>query len=239
MSTLNGDQFFHGTRANVKGGMIRPANDVDRPVSEASMGDPGDMSEGDHAFAIRNDEHYAWHAALHYSEGGGRPKVFKVEPAADMKPGPWNKDHPNFLEHHELDMPEGVEYDREYHAKEIAKAQANHQDEWASPTGFKIKERIDTIAGRQGTFPSINWNTTRPGYMRGGDVNHPTDDQVRYGQLGEGAALAQAHKENAARREAAPKRVVDSNDWRNDQAPHSALREMAGRPQKRIATLFD
>jgi hypothetical protein len=194
------------------------------------------MSEGDHAFAIRNHEIYAWHAAHQFHQNGRRPRVYEVEPAADMKPGPWNKDHPNFLEHHELDMPEGMEYDREYHAKEVAKAQADHQDEWASPTGFKVKKRIDIMPGRQGTFPGENWNKYKGGGPYGGpDSNHPDNEQVRWGSS---LPLKMQHDAYATHES-----LVNSDqfghDWRKDPAPHSELREAAGRPQKRWATLFD
>jgi hypothetical protein len=231
MPELNPDQFFHGTTHQIRGGMVRPADDVDKNVSEYSFGDPGDMSEGDHAFAIRNHEIYAWHAAHQFHPNGRRPRVYEVEPAADMKPGPWNKDHPNFLEHHELDMPEGMDYDREYHAREVAKAQANHQDEWASPTGFKVKKRIDIMPGRQGTFPGENWNKYKGGGPYGGpDSNHPTDAQVKYG------TNLQSHPEEAASLNQAQ---FWDHDWKTDPPPHSELREAAGRPQKRWATLFD
>jgi hypothetical protein len=101
---LNGDQFFHGTTHAIKDKMVRPVNDLDdhHQVSEYSMGDPGDMSEGDHAFAARNDENYAWQAAHIFHPNGLRPRVYEVDPAADMKPGPWNPKHPDFLAHHDL-----------------------------------------------------------------------------------------------------------------------------------------
>jgi hypothetical protein len=229
-------QFFHGTTSAVKDGMVRPANAVDKHVSEYSMGDPGDMSEGDHAFVIRNNENYAWHAAMKFHPNGQRPRVYETEPADDMKPGPWNREHPDFLAHHELDIPEGMDYDHEAQAKEVAKVRANHQDEWASPTGFKVKQRIDIAPGHQGTFPEFNWNRFKDGGPRSGpDVNHPSDSQVQYGTH----ALADRSGDTTVHAEARNLNQSQFHDWRADPAPHSPLREAAGRPQKRWATLLD
>lgn len=188
-------QFFHGTVRNIRDKVL-PADTANVPVSDSSMGDPGDLSEGDHAFAIRNDENYAWHAANTFHHGG-RSRVYEVDPAPDMKPGPWNKDHPDFLKHHELDMPEGVEYDHDIHAKEVAKAVAKHQDEWASPTGFPVRKRIDIMPGRQGTFPNVNWSKYQTSGF-GQEANHPTDMQAQYGQRWSDM-LEKAKKEDAAR----------------------------------------
>src|SRR6478735_621393 len=116
MVALNGDQFpdlealdrahptpsytqnkdsvlYHGTTSAIKDRVL-PADAVNKNVSPYSMGDPGDMSEGDHAFATK-DEHYAWHAAGTFHKNGRRPRVYEVSPAHDMEPGPWNKDHPD------------------------------------------------------------------------------------------------------------------------------------------------
>lgn len=181
MSVLNGDQFFHGTTYPITD-MVRPANDTDHHVSEYSMGDPGDMSEGDHAFVSRNNEAYAWHAAHAFHVNGRRPRVYETGPAEDMKPGPWNKEHPDFLAHHELDDP-----DYPPSKEDVATAESNHQDEWASKTGFPVRRRIDIMPGRQGTFPEINWNRFKQGGHRtamGLEVNHPTSEQVQYGMMG-------------------------------------------------------
>lgn len=248
MANLNPDQFFHGTTAAIKDGVVRPVNDVPgKHVSEYSMGDPGDMSEGDHAFAIKNDENYAWHAAHTFHANGRRPRVYEVEPAADMKPGPYNKEHPDFLEHHELDNPDhyptvGLDSD-DYRAmvgmREAAEdARADHhQDEWGSPTGFKVKQRVDTMPGRQGTFPEVNWDRLKSSQAPhwAGSASHPDDEQVRYGMLG--------HPQGPAgdTPAATPKHLSSDqfHDWSKDPAPHSPLREAAGRPQKRWATLED
>jgi hypothetical protein len=192
MGNLNPDQFFHGTTHAIKDGMVRPADDVDKPVSEYSFGDPGDMSEGDHAFAIRNDEKYAWHAATSFHPSARRPRVYETGPAADMKPGPWNKEHPDFLQHHELDDPNDPEIEpgSKVHkmVTEMAdEAKANHQDEWASKTGFPVRKRIDIMPGRQGTFPDINWNRFKAnGLYVGPDVNHPTDAVIEHGHASGG-----------------------------------------------------
>lgn len=171
---LNPDQFFHGTTAAVKDGMVRPANAVDKNPSEWSMGDPGDMSEGDHAFAVRGSEYYAWHAAHNFHNNGRRPRVYEVDPAKDMKPGPWNKEHPDFLEHNDLDSAS--------HPDDIQDAMDHHQDEWASKTGFRVRKRIDIMPGRQGTFSEVNWNKYKSvGARFGPDANHPNHEQALYG----------------------------------------------------------
>lgn len=60
-------------------------------------------------------------------------------------------------------------------------------DEVVSPTGFPIKRRIDTMPGRQGTFPQINWadqiDTRVPGHdaLWSDNVNHPNDDEIANG----------------------------------------------------------
>lgn len=251
---LSPDQFFHGTTHAIKDGVVRPAAFADKNVSEYSMGDPGDMSEGDHAFAIRNDEQYAWHAALNFHPSLRRARVYEVEPAADMKPGPWNKEHPDFLAHHELDDPKDFphvgpdsdDYPVSLQMKQDAEdARANqHQDEWASPTGFKVKNRIDTMPGRQGTFPGISWGrfSQRP-YDQ--EMNHPLDAQVQYGHglRGELAGMNSAHEKalkdneafNAAnprfRDPAPPKRTGRSLRAFMEGKPEPA-------PEHRYATLF-
>lgn len=229
MSALNGDQFFHGTTSPIKDGMVRPANHVDKYVSEHSMGDPGDMSEGDHAFVAKNDENYAWHAANTFHVNGMRPRVYETGPAADMKPGPWNRAHPDFEEHHEYDkgtMPE-------------SEKARNHQDEWGSKTGFPVKQRIDIMPGRQGTFPEVNWNRFKEDGLRSNlatEMNHPTDHQIKYGMRGLEATQAKAV---AIDRNVSKEQFGGGHDWHKDPAPHSILREEMGRPQKRWATLLD
>jgi hypothetical protein len=229
-------RFFHGTTHAIKDGVVRPADAVDKGVSEYSFGDPGDMSEGDHAFAIRNNENYAWHAATTFHPSLRRARVYEVEPAADMKPGPWNKEHPNFLQHHELDDPDHyptVSKDSDDYPvmtamrEEAENARANHQDEWASQSGFPVRKRIDVMPGRQGTFPNISWGrfSNQPYNQR---MNHPDDEDVKYGV---GSSLEDRHAE-------ALKENQPGHNWRKDAAPHSELREMAGRPQKRLDTLF-
>lgn len=219
--TLNPDQFFHGTTHNIKGGTVRPANDVGKTVSEYAAGDPGNLSGGDHAFAIRNDERYAWHAASTFHRKGGRARVYEVEPAGDMKPGPWNKEHPNFQRH--------------LAEQDVSPAQigaTKSQDEWASRSGFKVKSQIDTMPGRQGTFPTINWNQFKKSPSPSNpDANHPDDNQIKWGGLG-----GLPDDLDVAR--ATPRDVWERHDWAKDPAPHSELREMAGRPQRRWATLF-
>lgn len=180
--SLSPDQFFHGTTHVIKDGMVRPANDTPHYPSEYSMGDPGDMSEGDHAFVSRNDENYAWHAAMTFHKNGRRPRVYETGPAADMTPGPWNKEHPDFLKHHDLDE---EETGYEPHPDDIKEAMDSHQDEWASKTGFPVRKRIDIMPGSQGTFPTINWNRFRDpasSYRFSGyELNHPTDRQISDG----------------------------------------------------------
>jgi hypothetical protein len=238
-------RLFHGTTANIKDGMVRTANAVDKNVSEYSMGDPGDMSEGDHAF-VTNDEGYAWQAAANFHKNGRRPRVYETEPAPDMKPGPWNKEHPDFLHHVEYGDPE--EYPPHENPDAHAEALKQHQPEWASPNGFKVKQRIDIAPGRQGTFPSINWNQYKKDAATadrsdprtvlfhariGPDVNHPTDEQIKWGHGGEPT------KQQVEKAMPAHLSGDQFHDWGKDPAPHSILREEMGRAQRRRATLFD
>ena len=203
------------------------------------MGDPGDMSEGDHAFAVKNDEKYAWHAAGTFHKNGRRPRVYEVEPAHDMVPGPHNADHPDFLHNHDLDDPEDLADDPVWHKIAKDAVRENSQDEYGSKTGFKVKSRIDIMPGRQGTFPEVNWNRFKdPEQVRpswGPDANHPNDEQVRYGIEGH----PQERVEDVRTARPAHLSQEQFHDWHKDPAPHSALRETAGRPQKRWATLED
>lgn len=215
MSNLNPDQFFHGTTHEITG-MVTPARVAGTRVSGHSEGDPGNMSGGDHAFAIRNDEDYAWRAALQFHNNGQRPRVYEVEPAADMRPGPWHKDHPDFARHAAANNHDPATI---------------HQDEWGSRTGFRVKSQIDIAPGHQGTFPEVNWNQFRKQGHGGYDANHPSDDRIKWGGLG-------GIPDDLDVARATPRHISDAHDWRNDKAPHSELREMAGRPQKRLATLF-
>lgn len=181
---LSGDQFFHGTTHNIKDGVVRPAWDAGKNASEHSLGDHGDMSEGDHAFAVKNDEDYAWYAAQTFHKNGRRPRVYEVGPAKDMVPGPWNKDHPDFLSSVEYGDPD--EYPPAENPEAYAEALEQHQDEYGSKTGFPVKKRIDIMPGRQGTFPQVNWNRFKDtgGAAWGPDVNHPNDEAIELGHRG-------------------------------------------------------
>lgn len=171
---LSGDQFFHGTTANIKDA-VRPAWDVGKEPSDHSLGDHGDMSEGDHAFAVRNDENHAWMAAHQFHRNGRRPRVYEVEPAKDMTPGPWHMDHPEHADAlgYERDDPEVLKEIRE----------TDHIDEYGSKTGWPVKRRIDIMPGQQGTFPQVNWNRFKnTGHAAfGPDVNHPNDNEIAIG----------------------------------------------------------
>lgn len=233
-----GAQYFHGTTHAIKDGLVRPGDDADKHVSEYSMGDPGDLSEGDHAF-VSEHENYAWHAADNFHPSMRRARVYETGPAPDMKPGPWNKAHPDFLVHHEADVDadwlDQHPRNRAEHEAEVAKLQADHQPEWASQSGFPVKNRIDIKPGRQGTFPDIAWGRfSEQPYSQ--DMNHPTDLQVKYGTRAgrentEVDALARVHEQALNETQFSP-------NWRQDAAPHSILREEMGRPQKKLATLF-
>lgn len=212
---LNPQQFFHGTTYDVSDKVL-PAKTAGTKVSGYSEGDPGDLSQGDHAFAIRNDEDYAWRAAIQFHNNGGRPRVYTVDPAPDMKPGPWNKEHRDFSYH----VASRVNH---------SDPEALHQDEWASKEGFNVTGRVDIAPGHQGTFPQLNWNQFRGEGHGGYDANHPSDAVIKWGKFGN-----PPDDLDVAR--AAPRRGVD---WSTDPPPHSELREAAGRPQKRWATLFD
>ncbi len=233
----SGAKFYHGTTANVQDKVL-PAQAVNKNASEHSMGDPGDMSEGDHAFAIKNDENYAWHAAGAFHKNGRRPRVYEVDPAPDMVPGPHHVDHPDFLHNHDLDDPKDVK-DPLWHKIAKDAVRDNSQDEYGSRSGFPVKKRIDIMPGRQGTFPEVNWNRFKdPEQVRpswGPDANHPNDEQVKYGIEGH----PQTRDGDGPEHHGPTLNGNQFPDWNKDPAPHSVLRETLGRPQKRWATLLD
>ena len=192
MSSLNPQQFFHGTTHAIKDGMVRPADDADREVSENSMGDPGDLSEGDHAF-VSEEERHAWVQAVNNHPSLRRARVYETGDAMDKTPGPWNAQHKDWLEHVELDHPEYPPSGEDIHEA----IHEHHRPEWASPTGFPVTGRIDTMPGRQGTFPGIAWGrfSERPYDQH---MNHPTHEQVRYGMNGLADVQDRAMKMNEA-----------------------------------------
>lgn len=236
-----GAPYFHGTTSVIKDGVVRSGNDADKNVSEYSMGDPGDLSEGDHAF-VSEHENYAWHAADNFHPSLRRSRVYKTGPAEDMQPGPWNKEHPDYLAHHDIHRQDYADDERgqKGYEEDVALKHEEHQPEWASKTGFPVHERIDIKPGRQGTFPDIAWGRfSEQPYSQ--EMNHPTDAQVQYGmragRAGSGSRVdAVSHLHEQALQEDQFRGV---HNWRKDAAPHSVLREEMGRPQKRLSTLFD
>lgn len=54
----------------------------------------------------------------------------------------------------------------------ISRGQFHHQNnEYIAPS-YTVTDRIDTMPGRQGTIPQVNWNDYRPGNSYT-DANHP------------------------------------------------------------------
>ena len=87
-------------------------------------------------------------------------------------------------------------------------------------THFDIAHPVDTMPGRQGTFPSINWNeyTGKGQYLPGDeDTNHPSHLSVQFGhRLGvhEQEHVVQEHMQRAAHEEGM-NRYMDRIDSRN------------------------
>lgn len=190
-----GPQFFHGTTHDIAGGVIRPANKLpDGKGMWGSMGHSGQRSD-EHAFAT-TDESIAWQFGSQsgisarakraqvvkanenqgyeadlgippaYRQDGvqpvpevGRVRVHTVAPNPRMKPGVYNRAHPNFRSD-QVDLKEFV-----------------------APS-FRSTGVIDTMPGRQGTFPNINWNqfaSSKVDYAQ--DANHPDDESISDGHL--------------------------------------------------------
>lgn len=173
--SLNPSQFkgplYHGTTYDLQGKDIKPAARVSHPNMSVwgDLGHSGQQSK-DHAFATESED-TAWQFA---SQAGmmkrseavrgylpptvqvGRVRVHEVAPHPLMRPGVYHADHP-------------------------AHDGGEDLQEWVAPS-FRSKGTIDTMPGRQGTFPQLNWNqfkSDRAGYAE--DANHPSDQDISMG----------------------------------------------------------
>lgn len=165
---LNPGQFkgplYHGTTHDIDGRDIVPAKKLDEAKSVWKDHGHSGQKSANHAFATE-DEGTAWEfgsqAGMMKRAGGPQPdrvRVHEVAPHPLMRPGVFHADHPAHNGGEDL-------------------------KEWVAPS-FRSKGTIDIMPGRQGTFPTLNWNQFRgehSGYWS--DMNHPTDDDIAEGHL--------------------------------------------------------
>ena len=102
-------------------------------------------------------------------------------------------------------------------------------------THFDIVHQIDTMPGRQGTFPDVNWNEytkgSRSRYLPGDeDANHPSNLSVQFGhRLGvhEDEAVTLAHNEAL---DEDTQRALNRSDDRNVQFTHAMFERTKDTP---------
>lgn len=148
-----------------------------------TWGDPEANSSGDYAFAMHGNgdheysnadaENYAWHVARSNSTSTTRPRVLTVAPAADIEPGDYHHDSAVSNASRDSVMKEfgltAVEADEG----------ETFMPEYRSRTGFKVTGHIDTMPGRQGTFPGVNWGNYHArglNHITAWSANHPVRD---------------------------------------------------------------
>lgn len=173
MAALNPGQFkgplYHGTTFDLQGKDIKPARVVGKSVWK-NHGHSGQNSS-EHAFATE-DEGTAW-------EFGSQAGTMKRAEKGSTKPGSPDRVRVHRVAPNPL-MQRGV-----YHADHEKFNGSEDLREWRAPA-FRVKETLDTMPGRQGTFPNLNWNQFRAkdsGYWS--DMNHPTDDDIAEGHIPE------------------------------------------------------
>lgn len=157
-------ELFHGTVANIKDEVVRPAGRGSAGSKHGSVGYRWGQRSDEHAFATETEGNawkWAQNTAWDYKAPEPRQRVYKVAAGPEAKIGVYHPDHPRWKGN-----PPPGEFDS--------------FPEWVSRKGFNVTEQIDTKPGHQGTFPSVNWNTLK---TRGwsSDANHPDWDTVRYG----------------------------------------------------------
>jgi hypothetical protein len=177
---LNPDQFlYHGTAMPIEGNRLLPA----RVHGKGSYwGDSGSEERGepsqDFAWA-HPDEHVAWHAAM--------DRV--VHTSINQEHNPRARVyavHPN------------AEQSPGHDASMSGEVKSSH---------FDIAHPVDTMPGRQGTFPGINWNDHVTHIHREDeDANHPSNlsaqfghKYARWGDHWNGPLREDAKKEDTAR----------------------------------------
>lgn len=176
-----GPQFlYHGTAMDVEGGKVLPAKVHGKGSYWGDTGSSRGEPANQHAWAHPSEEK-AWDFA--------HDRVIHTSNENDWNPrARVYAVHPNEQQSpgHDSSIPGEVK--------------APH---------FDVAERIDTMPGRQGTFPDINWNNhvLHTGlFTDTEDANHPTNLSVqfghRHGRWGDhwnGAIREQAREEHHAR----------------------------------------
>lgn len=156
-------QFFHGTTHDLQGPDILPSVQHGRSVW-GNLGHSGQRADS-HAFATESED-VAWQFA---SQAGMMTR------AREPSPGVTGRVRVHTVAPNPL-MRRGV-----FHAEHPAHNGGDDLKEWVAPA-FRVTGTIDTMPGRQGTFPSLNWNQfKKPAMGYEDDLNHPTDRQISVG----------------------------------------------------------
>ena len=160
--------FFHGTVHDIGiGGRILPARESGKSNYKGTMGYAGQRSDR-HAYATE-DESEAWEfanrkvdrsteQALRQEQrppASQRARVYEVAAHPMMRKGVYHPEHP------------------------LHRTDVNSVQEWIAPH-YKVTAVHDIMPGRQGTFPTINWNQFSSA-VSFSDANHPTDEEVEHG----------------------------------------------------------
>lgn len=150
-------EFYHGTTNDIEGGVIRPGRDA----GYSNWGNTGtwyNQTSERLAFAT-SDEKMAWQFA----------EDANAKQSIDYDNGVLAK-HPDRT--------------RVYTVKPNSKMKPGHYTgfrEFVAPS-FEVKDRIDTMPGRQGTIPTVNWRQFQAyPFYAGPDPNHPTNEEVAAG----------------------------------------------------------
>lgn len=163
------ESFFHGTVHDIGVGRhVLPARASGVHNKPGSKGYAMQRSDR-HAYASES-EAKAWDFAetrsmtsrlkageqgFSHSPSSHRARVYEVAPHPMMRKGVYHADHPK----HD--------------------PQSGDDREWIAPQ-YKVKAVHDIMPGRQGTFPSINWNQFSS-VVGISDANHPSNDDLEMG----------------------------------------------------------
>jgi len=140
--------LFHGSSHELVGDTLEPDK-----RSGASAGSDYHKHRGQSikdVVSASSDESKAWEMAG--KSGGGRTRVWEVEPHSETRMGVEHVDHPQFAARSQ--QFNGVIDNKEFVAP-----------------SYRVKQQLDIKPGQQGTFPQVDWN--KHGAVFLGDANHP------------------------------------------------------------------